>query len=86
VKAHPDVARRFADVMRETAIWANKNPAKSAAILSKYTKIPLESLATMARSTYSERNNPAEIQPVIDNAARYGFIDASFPAAELIAR
>ncbi|MFN2460825.1 MAG: ABC transporter substrate-binding protein [Candidatus Velthaea sp.] len=85
VKAHADAARRFESVMRETADWANKNPAKSAEILAKYTKLPPATLKTMARSTYSERNSTAEIQPVIDAAARYGFIDAPFPAAELIA-
>jgi len=86
VKAHPDLARRFAGVMRETARWANKNPAKSAAILAKYAKIPLGTLTMMARSTYSEHMNLGDIQPVIDRAARYGFIDAPFPAAALIAR
>lgn len=85
-KAHPDLVKRFADVMRETAVWANKNPEKSAAILAKYTKVPLPVVQHMTRSQYGERTDPAEIQPVIDAAAKFGFISGAFPASELIAR
>lgn len=83
-KAHPDLAKRFADVMRETADWANKNPEKSAAILAKYTKIPAATLKSMARSTYSDALSPGEIQPVIDAAAKYNFIDGGFSASQII--
>jgi ABC-type nitrate/sulfonate/bicarbonate transport system substrate-binding protein len=33
--SHPDLVKRFDEVMRETAVWANKNQAQSAAILAK---------------------------------------------------
>ncbi len=53
-----DVVRRFADVMRETAVWANANHARSAEILSKYAKIDPKIVAAMTRARYAERLEP----------------------------
>jgi ABC-type nitrate/sulfonate/bicarbonate transport system substrate-binding protein len=83
-QAHPDLVQRFQTVMRRTAAWANTHPAQSAQILAKYTKISPDLLKTMARSTYSADTDPKQIQPVIDAAAKYGIIDAGFPAASMI--
>jgi NitT/TauT family transport system substrate-binding protein len=80
---HPDLVRRFALVMHETALWANKNPARTAEILAKYVKIDPAVVATMTRSHYAERLTASMMQPAIDVAAKYGKFD-SFPAAELI--
>ncbi|HXP92824.1 MAG TPA: ABC transporter substrate-binding protein [Candidatus Binatia bacterium] len=82
-KAHPDIIRKFAAVVLETARWANKNQARSAQILAKYAKVTVSS--TMARVGYAERLAPSQIQPLIDAAARYGTIKASFPASDLFA-
>lgn len=80
---HPDLVARFAAVMHETAVWANKNQAQSGAIVARYTKIDPAVLATMTRSRYAEALTPASLQPLIDISAKYnGF--AAFPAAELI--
>jgi hypothetical protein len=38
----------------------------------------------MNRAPYSERLDPAQIQPVIDVAAKYGALPAPFPAASFI--
>lgn len=82
-KEHASLVARFASVIREASAWANKNQAQSGAILAKYTKIPAETIATMARGHYAEQLTPAVMQPGIDASAKYnGF--ASFPAAELI--
>jgi NitT/TauT family transport system substrate-binding protein len=82
-KDHPDAVARFAAVIRETAAWANKNPAKTADILVKYTKIDPATVATTVRSHYAERLTPSLMQPVIDVSAKYGKF-APFPAADLI--
>jgi hypothetical protein len=39
----------------------------------------------MHRATYTETLDAALFQPVIDNAAKFGAISASFPAADLFA-
>jgi NitT/TauT family transport system substrate-binding protein len=82
-KAHPDIIRKFNTVMRESALWANGNQDLSAKILEKYMKVP--SLPTSRRTLYGDRLRPAEIQPLIDVAARYGAIKAPFPAAIMFA-
>jgi ABC-type nitrate/sulfonate/bicarbonate transport system substrate-binding protein len=80
---HPDVVARFASVIHETAVWANKNQAQSGQIVAKYTKIDPAVLATMTRSHYAEQLTPGSMQPLIDISAKYnGF--AAFPAQELI--
>jgi len=80
---HPDLVRKFAAAMRETAVWANANEAKSAEILAKYTKIDPAVVATMVRVRFGDRLTPSMMQPEIDVAAKYGKF-ASFPASELI--
>jgi NitT/TauT family transport system substrate-binding protein len=83
VKDHPTVAKRFADVMRQTAIWANANPDLTGAILSKYSKIDLAVIATIPRAHFAEQLAPASLQPLIDVAAKYNGFSA-FPARELL--
>ena len=80
---HPDLVNRFAAVVHDTAVWANKNPDKSGEILAKYVKMDPTLIATMARVHYAEQVTPALMQPLIDASAKYNGIKA-FPAQELI--
>jgi len=80
---HADIVARFANVIHDTAVWANKNPEKSADILVKYLKADPAALAATPRSLYSEQLTPALIQPLIDLSAKYnGF--KPFPARDLV--
>jgi len=80
---HPEVVKRFAAVIHDAAVWANKNPAKSGEILAKYAKIDPAVIATMTRSHYAERLTAALVQPLVDLSAKYnGF--STFPARELL--
>lgn len=81
---HPDLCARFAAAIREASVWGNHNQAKSALILEKYAKVDADTVAHMTRSTYAETIVPAELQPTIDFAAKYKFLDQGFPASELI--
>ena len=83
VKDHPSLAKRFASVMRETAIWANANPDQTGPILSKYSKIDQALIATIARAHFAEQLTPALCQPLIDVAAKYNGFSA-FPAQALL--
>ena len=82
-KAHPDIVRKFGEVMAQTAVWANAHRDETAKILAQYTKIPPS--PTMNRVIYKERLNPADLQLLIDVGAKYGLLNRAFPAAELIA-
>lgn len=83
VQAHPQIVKKFAAVMAQTARWANTHRRESARILEKWTKVHVT--PDMARAEYAEHVSAADVQPVIDSAARYNLIKASFPAAELFA-
>jgi len=82
--AHADLAARFAQVIARTAQWANTHKPQSGDILAKYGKMDPAVAATMLRVDYAPRFVKAEMQPVIDLAARYGGLAASFPADELV--
>jgi NitT/TauT family transport system substrate-binding protein len=83
-KAHPDLVQRFADVMRQTAVWANKHTAESGAILAKYSKMSPALVSRMARVGYAETLKASLVQPNIDLAVKFKLIDAEFPAADMI--
>jgi NitT/TauT family transport system substrate-binding protein len=77
-----DALKRFSSVMQRTARWANTHHRESAAILAKYTSMPLSVATAMTRSHYDERANvaPALIQPVLDLLKKYANL-TSLPAA-----
>ena len=83
-KAHAPLAERFARVIEKTANWANKNKTESGGILTAHGKLDEKTVRTMLRLDYAPRFDVAQMQPVIDLAARYGGLPATFPASELI--
>jgi NitT/TauT family transport system substrate-binding protein len=80
-QSHTDAIRRFRAVMVETARWAATHHAESARILEKYTH--LAAPPEMKRVPFAERAEAAQIQPVLDAAAKFGVI-APMPASELL--
>lgn len=66
IRAHADVAARFAAVMAKTSAWANANEKASAAILAQYAKISPEVAAAMHRDDYATTLDPKLMQPPID--------------------
>jgi NitT/TauT family transport system substrate-binding protein len=81
--AHPEIVRRFTDAIATTAQWANRHHPDSAKILEKYSKIAVP--PDMARTIYAEHLRAAEVQPLIDAAAKYGVLKNAFPASDMIA-
>jgi NitT/TauT family transport system substrate-binding protein len=80
----PQVAAKVVDVFRRSAVWANGHPKESGAILLRYTKIKPETLAVMTRSQFGVDTVPSQIQALIDVGARYGDVDHSFNANDII--
>lgn len=85
-KAHPDVIRRFAAAMAQTSRWANGHRAESGAILAKAGKMDPEVVRGMTRCSYAETVNPAQIQPLLDAATKYGILSRAVASSELIYR
>jgi ABC-type nitrate/sulfonate/bicarbonate transport system substrate-binding protein len=85
-RAHPALVAAFADAIVKTNAWANAHHDVTARLLVKYGKLDPELVAHMNRATYTTALVPAEMQPAIDVAARYGAIAQSIPAQSLIFR
>jgi NitT/TauT family transport system substrate-binding protein len=77
---NPDVAKRFAAAMAETADWANANHARAAEILFKYTKIDTQK----SHVRFAGRLSAAIVQPVLDAGAQYKMLDKSVTLGDLI--
>jgi NitT/TauT family transport system substrate-binding protein len=87
VTKNPVQATAFAAAIHDANEWANTNAHGSAEILSKYSKVPLPIIEGMKmRGQYQARFEPATMQPLIDAAAKYGYIANRFPAGDLIAK
>lgn len=83
LNANRDTAQRFALAVTEAQKWANEHPKESEKILAGVSKIAPDILSKMPRATLADHLNPALLQSIIDMAARYQAIPASFPAADL---
>ncbi len=82
--ANGDVMRRFARGLREAVVYTNTHPAESAGIVSGYTGIPADVVARGVRFDDAEYIEARYVQPMIDAMAKYGAIDKTFPAADII--
>jgi NitT/TauT family transport system substrate-binding protein len=81
--AHADTVTRFCRALSDSAKYVNTHYAETAPLVAELTKIDLPIAAKMARTTSGTRLNAADFQPLIDAAAKYGFIAHPFPAREL---
>jgi NitT/TauT family transport system substrate-binding protein len=79
-----DVVRRFRTGLQSAAIYANAHPREMAAYIAPFTGIDEAKLRQWKRAQLASSLGPADIQPVIDVAAKYRFIDKAFPASEMI--
>jgi NitT/TauT family transport system substrate-binding protein len=85
IAAHPDATRRIRAALKQTAVWYDTNHEASIPAVAALTKQEPEMIAKSVRSIYGVNADPALIQPVIEVAALYGVLKATFPAGELIA-
>jgi NitT/TauT family transport system substrate-binding protein len=83
IAKNPDTTKKFVAAIRETAVWANKNQADSAPILSKYSRTPVAVIEKMHRGLYAEQLRASDLQPIIDCAVKYGVIPNRFTATDL---
>lgn len=83
-KNNPDVVRRFCAGLKTSATYANAHPVEMAAYLAPFSGIPLEVLQKTPRSDIGVNLIPGEYQAVIDCAAKYGFVEKTFPAKDLV--
>ena len=82
-RANPEAIKRFESVMYQTARWANSHAAESAPMVAKYTKLRLEDIQAMVRTDFPEQMRYSELQPPLDAALKFGFIQRPIQAQEL---
>lgn len=83
LRANPSTAACFARAVTQAGQWVDRHPDESAALLSRYTKVPLDTIRTMNRATFTDRFDPKTLQPLIEAAVKYKALARAFPAAEL---
>lgn len=83
--AHRDVALRFAQVIHQATLYSNAHIPEMVPIVASYTgmtpEVAQQALRTQKRAASLD---PAQIQPVIDAAARFHEMSASFPARDVV--
>jgi hypothetical protein len=67
-------------------LWANSHQAAAAVILENVSKIPAETVGTMARVEFPASLDRGTIQPTIDAMAHYKFIPRDFNVSEMFWR
>lgn len=80
----PDVLRRFTAALYETARWCSTHRDETALMLSKVSKLDLDRVKAMARTTFATTIDPKLMQPVIDIAVKYKLLAKRVNASELI--
>jgi NitT/TauT family transport system substrate-binding protein len=81
-----DLAKRFVGAMYETAQWANAHRDLTAPILSKYSKIDLDAIKAMRRSSYSTGFDPKMLQPSLDAAYKFKVMSRPVTVDELMTK
>jgi NitT/TauT family transport system substrate-binding protein len=82
--SHRDVLDKFLHVMRDASAYINGDYKDMIPLLSAFTNIDAAVIAKMPVPRYALCLAPQDIQAPIDVAAKYGSIDKSFPASDLI--
>lgn len=83
--AHPDLVRKFVNVVYETAAWANAHHEETAKLLAQFTGVDLQTVRSMTRTPYATSLDPADLQPALDLAYKYHTIDRPISVESLTA-
>jgi ABC-type nitrate/sulfonate/bicarbonate transport system substrate-binding protein len=84
VRQNPTVVKRFATVMHDANTYCNSHHMETAPILAEYAHLDLQVVVNMNRLSNAPIVSAQDIQPAIDAAAKYKFINAGFSAKELL--
>lgn len=85
-QTHPDVVARFITAIAETARWAKTHRSESAPLMAKYLKVPEATITRLPPDTYAETFVASEFQPLLDTAAKYGFLKRPLSVDEIAFR
>ncbi len=83
VAKHRDIVERFKRVVHDANVYVAAHESETIPLIAAYTGIDAAALAKMRHPERPAYLNAAELQPLVDAAAKYGFIPKPFPAREL---
>jgi NitT/TauT family transport system substrate-binding protein len=81
---HRDDVLRFRAIVARAAAYTNTHHAETVGLLAAFTGLEPAAIAGAHRSSIALLLDPANIQPLIDAAAKYKVIAAPFPAREMM--
>ena len=70
-------ARKLAQALHATAVWANRNHDKTADLAARTLKIEPDVVRSMRRAVFAETVTPRLITPVIEAGVTYGEFQVS---------
>jgi NitT/TauT family transport system substrate-binding protein len=79
-----DVIERFVRVMHDAAVYCNAHQSETSDMMAELAKQDPTVVRRMKRVLFAQYLTAPLIQPLVDVAAKYKVIDASFNAQELI--
>ncbi len=77
------VVRKVGQILMRAGAFANGHHDQTADLVAAFSGIEPATVRTMARAVFADKLDPADIQPLINVAVRYGAIKQRFPATEL---
>jgi ABC-type nitrate/sulfonate/bicarbonate transport system substrate-binding protein len=80
---NPAVVRKVGQILMRAGAYANGHHDQTVELIAAFSGIDPATVRTMARVVFADKLDPADIQPLIDVAVRYGAVKARFPATEL---
>jgi ABC-type nitrate/sulfonate/bicarbonate transport system substrate-binding protein len=84
ISANRDAIERLARAHHDANVFANAHPDQTAPWLAEIAHLDVASVLQYNRAYLSEVLLAADIQPMIDAAARFNIIERSFDAKEII--
>lgn len=83
VSTHRSEAVRFEQVMSDASAYCTAHFAELLPVVADYSKLPVASLRQSAPETYAGSVQPAQLQPIVDVAAKYGHIKPFVASREI---
>jgi NitT/TauT family transport system substrate-binding protein len=79
-----DIVGKFARALAEAGAYCNAHHDATVAMVAETAKIDEKLVARMARITFADYLRPADLQPLINVAAKYGVISKAYDARSVI--
>lgn len=86
IEKSPELAQGFVRAMHKATEYLNGHPDERPAILARYTRITPDVAKRIAWAAFSTDFPKSDLQPLIENAKKFGYIKASFDAGEIVSK